>query len=313
MTALFVPLALTLLGIVLRGLGFAFRPEADRLPLKMLTTTLFAGSSVIAPFFLGTAVGAVVTGRVRPGTTADPLTAWTAPACLMTGALFTVTCAYIGAVYLVDDCQRRGDDTIGRYFARRAIAAGILTGVLAAVNLALLHGEAPYVFERLLHTAWPLVLVSVAAGVLALLMTALARTPIVRPVAALAVASVLAAWGWAQYPYLLPRSLTLAGGSGPPTALSAQLVIAGIAVVFVGPMFGYLYWLQQHGALHEPSASTQRLRQAIAAENQARLPAPPAPPAARGRRLVTAVVIAAGAVKLARSALSRPRRGQGSG
>ena len=70
-------IVLMVLGIVLGGTGFVFRQEADRLPTKMLTTALFAGSSIIAPFFLGTAVGAVATGGVRVGDSGNDPTPWT--------------------------------------------------------------------------------------------------------------------------------------------------------------------------------------------------------------------------------------------
>ena len=61
---LFVPLAASVLGLVLRGVGFGFRHEAVRPASKRLTGALFASSSLLAPFFLGTAVGAVTTGRI---------------------------------------------------------------------------------------------------------------------------------------------------------------------------------------------------------------------------------------------------------
>src|SRR5690242_21738749 len=64
MTALFVPLSLSLLGIVLRGVGFAFRHTAQRLRTRQFTGALFAASSLITPFFMGTVVGAVATGQV---------------------------------------------------------------------------------------------------------------------------------------------------------------------------------------------------------------------------------------------------------
>ncbi len=64
MTALFVPLSLSLLGIVLRGVGFAFRHTAQRLRMQQLTGAIFAASSLITPFFMGTVVGAVATGQV---------------------------------------------------------------------------------------------------------------------------------------------------------------------------------------------------------------------------------------------------------
>lgn len=304
MTALFVPLALSLLGIVLRGTGFVFRQEADRLPTKMLTTALFAGSSTIAPFFLGTAVGAVATGGVRPGATGNDPTAWTAAVPLVTGALFVATCAFIGAVYLVADCRRRDNEPIARYFARRALAAGALSGGLAAANLALMHAQAPYVFHRLLHTAYPLVLTSAIAGATALGMIAAGHTRLIRPVAGVAVATVVAAWGWAQYPYLLPRSLSLAAGSAPSSALRADLIVAAVAAVLVAPAFGYLFWLQQHAELRADNASSQQLRKAVAKENAATRPHPaPSDTAPQSsHRLLATVLIGAAVLNLIRDA-----------
>ena len=149
MTTLYVPLSVSLLGIVLRGIGFAFRHEAERLPMKSLSGALFAASSLLAPFFLGCCVGAVATGQVRTGSAGNELGAWTTPTALMTGGLFVATCAYIGAVYLVGDSARRGDEEMVRYFSRRALAAGLVTGAFAAATFALLHWSAPYLFGRL--------------------------------------------------------------------------------------------------------------------------------------------------------------------
>src|SRR5438309_1652815 len=45
MTSLFVPLSLSLLGILLRGVGFAFRHESQRLRTQQLAGVLFAAPS----------------------------------------------------------------------------------------------------------------------------------------------------------------------------------------------------------------------------------------------------------------------------
>lgn len=302
MTALFVPLALSLLGIVLRGTGLVFRQEAERLPIKALTTALFAGSSVITPFFLGTAVGAVATGAVQARGAGNAPSTWMRAVPLMTGALFVATCAFIGAVYLVVDCRRRNNETMARYFARRVAVAGALSGVLAATNLALMHTGAPYVFHRLLHTAYPLVLTSAVAGATAMGLVLAGRTRFIRPAAGVAVAAVVGAWGWAQYPFLLPGSLSLADGAAPPTALRAELVVAAIAAVLVAPAFGYLFWLQQHAKLRAGNASSLQLRKAVATENAGTRPHP-APPDALPQpphRLLATVLIGAAVVGIAR-------------
>ena len=297
---LLVPLAVSLLGIVLRGVGFAFRHEAIHPATKRLTGALFASASLLAPFFLGTAVGAVVTGSIPLSSHGLDNAAWTTPTALVTGGLFVAACAFIGAVYLVGDARRRGHDDLVPYFGHRAILAGLATGVLAAVNLALLHGSAPYVFRRLTGVALPLMIVSVLAGGAAVALILLRRQWLLRIFGALSVAAVVAAWGLAQYPYLFPTSLGVAEAAAPDTSQLAEIVVIGMAAVLVVPSFAYLYWLQQHGRLEHDSASAQ-LR--LAARAQERPPAPAA--AGRSPRLLTGVIVVVAAIQMV---LGRRRR-----
>ena len=59
MSTLFIPLTLAAFGIILRGSGFAFRKYTQRLSTRRTFGATFAASSVITPFFLGTALGAI--------------------------------------------------------------------------------------------------------------------------------------------------------------------------------------------------------------------------------------------------------------
>jgi cytochrome d ubiquinol oxidase subunit II len=61
-TTLMLPLALALLGIVARGASFAFRKYAPSYGHAQLFGVVFSGSSLIAPFFLGTVAGAIASG-----------------------------------------------------------------------------------------------------------------------------------------------------------------------------------------------------------------------------------------------------------
>ncbi len=307
MTALFVPLCLSLLGIFFRGVGFAFRHEAERLPTKRLTGGLFAASSLLAPFFLGTAVGAVVTGRVRANATGSPISAWFTPTAFMTGALFVAACAYVSAVYLVGDSRRREEPTMVAYFSRRAVVSGILTGALAAGNLILLHTSSPVVFHRLMGPALPLVAVSIGAGLAALVLIYFKRLVLVRVMAALAVVSVVGGWGWAQYPWLLPRTLSLQAGSAPTSGLQAELAVVLLAGLLVGPSFVYLYWLQQHGRLEETQAS-ENLVGAAVAQNSDVTPRPYAEE--RTHRVLAVALIMAAVTDLIRD-FGQGRRKQG--
>jgi cytochrome bd ubiquinol oxidase subunit II len=55
----------------------------------------------------------------------------------------------------------------------------------------------------------------------------------------------------AQFPFLLPESLTIAEGAGPDATLTEILIVFGVAVVLVLPSLGLLYTLTQRGALEE--------------------------------------------------------------
>ncbi len=62
---------------------------------------------------------------------------------------------------------------------------------------------------------------------------------------------MLAGWGVAQYPYLLPTSLTIAAGAGAPATLRWVLIVFAIAVVTVVPALALLFVLDQRGRLEE--------------------------------------------------------------
>jgi cytochrome bd ubiquinol oxidase subunit II len=308
MTALFVPLALSLLGIVLRGVGFAFRHTAQRLAMQQLTGALFAAASLITPFFMGTAVGAVVTGQVPVHPAGNVLAAWTSPTAILTGFLFVTACAYISAVFLVLEARQRGDWKLTRYFALRASAAGLVTGVLAGGTFAELSASSPYVFARLIGISLPLVAISVAAGtaVLGMLWLHWYHPLLLRATAAIAVATVVWGWGLAQYPYLIPTSLPLATGSAPTGALTAELFVAGLAVLLVAPGFAILYVLQQRRMLtHAESDADLRL----AARLEPASYGPPATAAAStATRVTTALVLVILAIRAIRDVFAARRR-----
>ena len=69
-----------------------------------------------------------------------------------------------------------------------------------------------------------------------------------------AVAAVIWAWGVAQYPYLLPETLTISAGAADSSTLIEVLIVFGVAVVLVLPALGLLYVLSQRSVLEEGGA-----------------------------------------------------------
>jgi cytochrome bd ubiquinol oxidase subunit II len=252
LSTLFIPFTLAALGIVLRGASFAFRKASVRLGVKRAYGAAFALSSVLTPFFLGAALGGVASERVPPGNAAgDLVTSWANPASATVGALAVAVCAYLAAVYLIAEARRAGDPDLERYFRRRAVASGLATGALALAGVLVLRDQAEYVYDRLVHEALPLVILSAVCGVAVLALVAAGRPRGTRVLAAAAVAAVIWGWAVAQWPYALPRTLTVSEAAGVATSLRWVVVVFGNALVLVVPLLVLLYVLDQRSRLEE--------------------------------------------------------------
>ncbi len=284
MTTAALPLWLALLGIVLRGAGFAFRKEANGLGMQRALGAAFAFSSLLTPFFMGTVIGAIATGQVPADANHASLPAWTSPTSLLIGFVFVGACAYLAAVYLVGEAARRGGRRMQAYFTRRALAAGIVTGALSLATLAELHSSNAALYGRLTGRALPLVIAAGVCGLIVLALLTSGRLRGVRVVAAPGVAAVIWGWGVAQYPVLLPgTTVTLSNAGAPQTTLVAIVVLFAVAVVLVGPAFALLFFLQGRRLLHADDVGTVlAAAPASAAQPPPRPPDQPPPPAASG-------------------------------
>jgi cytochrome d ubiquinol oxidase subunit II len=248
-TTLYVPLVLAVLGIVLRGSGFAFRKSVEGLQERRAAGAVFALSSLVTPFFMGTVVGAIAVGNVPAHGAGDAFSTWLAPAPLFIGLMFVATGAYLSAVFLVGDSRRAEDREMELYFEKRALAAGVVAGIFAVVGLIALHSEGQYVYDRLVHEGLPLVIVSALCGIGMLVVLLSGGRLLLRPLAAGAVIAVI--WGWfvAQFPYLLPTSLTISQGAAPDATLGAIFIVFAIACVVVLPALLVLFVMAQNDML----------------------------------------------------------------
>jgi cytochrome d ubiquinol oxidase subunit II len=245
MTAAALPLWLAAFGIVLRGAGFAFRKEVEALHWQRLFGACFAFSSLIVPFFMGTVIGAIASGRIPAGLARTDLAVWTGPTSLLIGALFVAVCAYLAAVFLTREASRREDHRLRRYFALRAAVAGALSGALSLATLAQIHSSNPALFHGLTHRALPLVILAAACGLAVVALLATGRAHGLRTLSALGVAAVVFGWGVAQSPVLLPgTAMTLTTAAAPHSVLVTIVVIFVVAALLVGPSFFLLFSLQ---------------------------------------------------------------------
>ncbi len=238
--ALFVPLVLLLLGIVLRGAAFTFRTyekPGDR--VQEGWGLVFSASSALAPVVLGTIVGALASGRLRVAADGAEPWAWVAPFPLSVGLFAAALFAFLAATYLAVEAE----GALREDFRRRALGAGVAVVLCAALSGALSWREAPLIFEGLVQRGWSLpfhVATGAAAGA-ALASLLLGRVRAARAAAVAQVALIVIGWGASQYPYLVVPDLTLASASAPRVVQIALLWALGAGALLLFPALYALF------------------------------------------------------------------------
>jgi cytochrome d ubiquinol oxidase subunit II len=251
-STLAAPLLIAAIGIIFRGAAYALRGVADTSqPTSRAAENLLGLSSVLTPFALGTAVGAVAVGRVPVGNAAgNQVTSWLSPAPVLIGALAVAFSGYLAAVFLAADSVRYGDAALAAGFRRRAVGAGVVSGALALAGLLVLRGSG---LDLTRGPALALVGVSGAAGLATLALCRASRFGLARLTAALAVAAVVVGWAVAQAPRFLPGMTVTQAAAGMSTLVPLVIAVGGGLVVLV-PSLGLLFALFLRGRLDTPES-----------------------------------------------------------
>src|SRR3954454_10888047 len=254
-STLSIALIVAALGIVIRGAAYAVSAGTSGRRQVRDLDFVSAISSIVTPFALGACVGGIASGRVPYGKAqGDLVSSWLNPTSAVIGALAIAISAYLAAVYLCDDAQRRGEHALVAPYRRRALGAGTVAGLLALAGLAVLRRDAhPLYRELIAGPGLPAVIVSGAAGGSGLRVVLPPGIPLARAAAALAVAAIVAAWALAQQPQLLP-GLTVDQAAAPRDTLIAVIVAVAGGGILVIPSLLVLLRLSVGGRLGDYSA-----------------------------------------------------------
>ncbi|MEM6665214.1 MAG: cytochrome d ubiquinol oxidase subunit II [Pseudomonadota bacterium] len=232
LTALYLPVAIMLVGLILRGVAFEFRAKAPA-PNKPLWNMAFFAGSLMTSLSQGFMLGLYIMGL--------EWTAATVAFALLTAFCTTAGYAFIGACWLIIKTEDALQEKAVRW-AKTGLA-GVLAGFVAISAAS--PAVSPRIFEKWFSYPEVLALAPLpimAAGITALLWWALRHLPDEAdkyrhiPFAAASTLFTLAFAGLAYsfYPYVVPEKLTLYEAASAPESLMIILV----GTIFVLPAIG---------------------------------------------------------------------------
>ncbi len=227
LTALYLPVTIMLIGLILRGVAFEFRAKAPA-PYKDAWNTAFFAGSLMTSLSQGFMLGMYIMGLEW---------SWAhAGFGLLTAVFLTVGYSFIGATWVIHKTDE--------YLQRKAVdwAKGGIWGLvlgIAAISLA-----TPYVSDRIFDKwfSWPSFLylspLPILSGMLVVwLWWMLRRMPFYGdrrswlPFAAATALWVMAFGGMAYsfYPYVVPEKLTIYDAASAPESLF--IILMGTCIV----------------------------------------------------------------------------------
>jgi cytochrome d ubiquinol oxidase subunit II len=246
-TALHIPLSGMLVGIVLRGSAFVFRGFEHASPREQVWWgRVFEWSSVITPVLLGVCLGAMASGGLRVDVASrrvlvDFVSAWWQPFVWMVGAMCLALFAWLAAVYLA--LAAPAGSALQGDFRRRALWAGVVTGLVSAATLGAASTQAPQLFSGLTGKSWPMAF-ALGAGVMAVLAMMALRTRrhgLARLAAGAQVSGMVWAWALAQHPFMAFPDVTVHAAAAPASVIRAVLWALGAGCVVLLPAFVLLF------------------------------------------------------------------------
>ncbi|UMB78507.1 cytochrome d ubiquinol oxidase subunit II [Dickeya fangzhongdai] len=238
--ALTIPLTLMLVGLIFRGVAFEFRFKATP-SHRPFWDSAFMWGSLVATFFQGVTVGAVLNGfEVTDRHFSGPVLGWLTPFSLFCGVGLVVAYALLGCTWLI---MKTGQRLHRRMSALAPSLVVALLAVIAVISLwtPLAHPAVKQRWFSLPNLFWflpvPLLVAACAAGIVRGVRRHAHYSPFLLTLALIFLG--FTGLGISLWPMIIPPSLTLWDAAAPPQSQGFMLVGA---LLIIPVILGYTFW-----------------------------------------------------------------------
>ena len=228
MPALYLPVLIMLIALILRGVAFEFRAKA--LAARWIWDVAFAGGSLVATFIQGMTVGALAAGLpMQDGHYAGGTWGWFSPFACLCGVGLCLGYALLGAGWLV----AKGEGVLRdrAYAALPALTAGVFGFLAVAFVYALVLNLR--IMDRWLERPYLIVFPAIGAYAAFQLVRGIELRDDLRPfrMTALIFGSAFATLAVSFWPYVIPFAVTIDEAAAPASSLDFMFWGAGLVVL----------------------------------------------------------------------------------
>jgi cytochrome d ubiquinol oxidase subunit II len=225
--AFYLPVIFMLAALILRGVSFEFRHRAIR--TRWIWDWCFIGGSLVATFFQGLTVGALVRGLpMADGLYAGGDFGWLSPFAVLCGVGLCLGYALLGACWLVNKCE--GDVRESAYDLIPYLSIGLLVFLVVVFAYALV--DHLQVMHRWLER--PYLFIFPVVGALASLVLAFSirhrQDGLPYLMVVLIFVAAFGALAISFWPYMIPFILTVDEAAAPPSSLAFMFWGCGVVV-----------------------------------------------------------------------------------
>jgi cytochrome d ubiquinol oxidase subunit II len=256
-TTFIVPVMALIIGLLVRGYAFTLKAHTDT--PSAITNRIFGPSSTWSAFWMGNLVGAIIQGKISQNATGiyqEYIGPWLSLFPIFTGLFLVVLFGYIGAVFLMAECQKDEVFDILKRKAKQFNIAAIIIGALVLVSAYFTEESMTFYF---LQSKVSLTSFGLATMLLVPHWFAISKKIKFLMQATVVAQMVLILTGLfgAQYPIILQTNLdripktytfinSMAKDSNPPVLMG----VAIIAFLITIPVFIYMYKVYQKKMHH---------------------------------------------------------------